>query len=195
MITPYPALFLAMVAIILGIIAWRGEGIHEAIRLGAALACAVMLVVAGFMMADWIAQEFAARRADFRRSEVAGRVMVLDRMITILSHPPDQITAVLDRLVPTVEIVAGDSGPLELLRVGHDKLVSRALIERYINLGTVAEMYPLRELYRQGIGNSARDELSAFVDYAVSMGWARPAAGNQPSMWIDYSACIKAIWG
>lgn len=181
-------IILILLALICSVVAWKEEQWGDVIRICFMLAGVIFLVMAIFAAVLWIEYKIAiVQEARNKAGMYSERVALLDK----ISQLNESQIAVINNYVPVLEMIAGSNGPLEYLRVGQGELVPFPFVEKYINLGTVDEFYPVRNL-------SSKNEQAwamQFISYAVMMGWAQNPAGNQPAKWVDYNRAVTSLWG
>lgn len=181
-------IILILLALLCAVVAWKQEQWGDVVRICFMLAGVIFLVMAIFAAVLWIEYKIAiVQEARNRAGQWSERVALLNQ----IGQMNDSQLALVNNYVPVLELIAGDGGPAIYLRVGQGELVPRVFLEKYINLGTQSEFYPIRNLTSKNEQGWAMQ----FISYAVMMGWAQNPAGNQPAKWLDYNRAINSIWG
>lgn len=181
-------IILILLALACSVVAWRQESWGEGVRILIMLTAVLFLALAIFAAITWIQYNLAVvAEARNKAGMYSERVALLAQ---ISQMNPEQLELV-NSYVPVVDLIVGDHGPLQYLRITGGQSIPLPFIEKYINLGTANEFYSIRNL----TSKSEQAWAMQFIDYATMMGWAQKPAGNQPAKWLDYNRAVTAIWG
>lgn len=181
------AVFLGLVAILCLALAWKQDDWPEWLKLF--LACAGIFLL---IMALWAALNTISFQNN-QRLEERQRAMAITERVALLEKirqlRPDQMAA-LDKYVSTIEIIAGDAGPIYTLRLPAGPAAPLNFIQDLIDAGDELHLGAIRN-YSEG--SMEREWAERFTGFAIFNGWAAPAAGPYPAKWIDRQRCLHAL--
>jgi hypothetical protein len=187
----YPKLstpiLLGLLAILCLVMSWKQDDWPGWVKTLLALAGIFLLVWALITAVDTIQFKANARLREQRQAmAITERVAVLEK---IRQMRPDQINA-LDKYVSTIEIIAGDAGPIYTVRLPTGPAAPLSFIEELIDRGDADHLGPIRN-YSEG--SAERDWAERFTGFCVFNGWAAPASGPYAARWIDKAKCLHAL--
>lgn len=181
------AILLGLLAILCLVLAWKQGEWPEWLKLFLALAGIFLLIMALWAALNTISFESNRRLEERQRAlAITERVALLDK---IRQMRPDQIQA-MDKYVSTIEIIAGDAGPIYTLRLPSGPAAPLEFIQELIEAGDDQFLGAIRN-YSEG--SAEREWAERFTGFAIFNGWAAPAAGPYPARWIDKNKCLHAL--
>lgn len=146
----------------------------------------VLGVGAALSLGEWIVDRSVRAVYHLRQAmAITERVALLEQ----ISRMDREQIEYAKTYVPVLELVAGDLGPVQWLRV-LDGAVPMSFVEEFVGLSQDGYLCPVR---RYSEGSSERGWAEKFTRWAVQMGWADEAGGNRPAKWIDQQRALHAI--
>jgi hypothetical protein len=178
-------ILLTLLALAFFVIAWRQEGWPMPIRLMLAGVGVFFLALAIYAAVVWI----ELNAAEVRRAQTLAspEIMLAEK---ISRWNPDTATAFMQWRIPIETIIAGETGPLRLLRCS-DQDVPLSFIEEWLPRGKGDYLPAIRDL----TSDRDRNYASAFESFAYQRGWIELPAGNQPARWVNYGGFEKSVYG
>lgn len=181
------AILLGLLACLCLVLSWKQDGWPEWLKLFLALAGIFLLVMALWAALNTISFQSNQRLEERQRAlAITERVAVLEK---IRQMRPDQVQA-LDKYISTIEIIAGDAGPIYTLRLPAGPAAPMAFIEELIDAGDELHLGAVRN-YTEG--SMEREWAERFTGFAIFNGWCAPAAGPYAARWIDKGRCLHAL--
>lgn len=187
----YPRLstpiLLGLLAILCLAVAWKQDDWPEWVKVALAAAGIFLLLWALITAIDTIQFKANARLKEQRQAmAITERVMVLDKLRQMR---PDQLLA-MDKYISTIEILAGDAGPIYTVRLPVGSAAPLDFIVELIDAGDEGHLGAVRN-YAEG--SKERDWAERFTNFAIYNGWAAAAAGPYPARWVDRGKCYHAL--
>jgi hypothetical protein len=175
------------VAILCLALSWRQDDWPEWLKVMLAVMGIFLLLWALITAVDTIQFKANARLKEQRQAmAITERVAVLEK---IRQMRPEQIAA-LDKYISTIEIIAGDAGPIYTVRLPVGSAAPLSFIEELIERGDAEHLGAVRN-YSEG--SAERDWAERFTGFCIFNGWAAPAAGPYPARWVDKAKCLHAL--
>ncbi len=175
----------------LGLAIYQGDKLDPVIGFILGTVGIVAAIMSGLLALYWVLEEVAPRlvytyeTARYAYAVTRPEVVLLRKLAEL---PADHL-ALVTRYVPEITALGGNTGPVYSLRCG-DKSVSLDFARQYVAGSTEDKgtwyLRPVRNYSGQ-----ERADVQTLVEYFVTVGLARPAAGNNSAAWVDWRAALR----
>jgi hypothetical protein len=187
----YPRLstpvYLTLLALLCLILAWTQDRWADWLRFFLGCAGMLFLIVAIFSLWETFTFRANERLVEYQRAMAITENVAMLQALGKLN--PEQLKAI-DRYIPTVDLVAGDIGPLYILRLPMNQECPMTFVRDFLRSGDDDYLQPIRS-YAEG--SRQREYAQNLTSWMHFQGWCDEAAGNRPARWTNKARALRAL--